>query len=117
MRENQTEFCNFVGSGLGPYSKQACESLHSEFKKCWGNFSDKDTTNDKYPEKFLPAVQILKPLSSYTILTAHPYHILSISSEKRERKVIRICFLAKFIRVTLYYHDQLNSDSDIPSMA
>ena len=51
------EFCLFAGRGLGAYSEQAVESLHTEFKKSWESFYVKNTANDKYPERFLRAVQ------------------------------------------------------------
>ena len=51
------EFCLFAGRGLGSYSEQTVEAVHSEFKKSWGNFYVRDTANDKYSERFLRAVK------------------------------------------------------------
>ena len=51
------EFCLFTGRGLGPYSEQTVEAVHSDFKKCWGNFQVKRTDHPKYGERFLRAVQ------------------------------------------------------------
>ena len=50
------------------------------------------------------AISGLLPLSSYPILTSYPKPILSLSLGNRERKVLAIWFLARFITFNTSYH-------------
>ena len=51
------EFCEYSGTGLGPYSEQTSESLHQEFNKCWKRYFVKDKTRPIYGERLLAAVR------------------------------------------------------------
>ena len=57
------EFCSLTEKGLGAWSEQTSESLHHEFKKCWGKFFVKDTDNPAYPERLLSAVRVFNSLN------------------------------------------------------
>ena len=57
------EFCDIVGTGLGPYSEQTSESLHQEFKKCWKNCFVKSNDHTTYPEHLLDAVRTFNSMS------------------------------------------------------
>ena len=50
------EFCGMVNKGLGPWSEQAAESLHSDFTKMWQNYKLRDTDHDQYGERLLDAI-------------------------------------------------------------
>ena len=54
-----SEFCELTGRGLGPWSEQAGESVHCDFKKtAWSNFKVNDEENEHYGENLLRAVQM-----------------------------------------------------------
>ena len=50
------EFCLLTGQGLGPWSEQAGESVHHDFKQTWKNYKVNDVERDIYSENFLKAV-------------------------------------------------------------
>ena len=50
------DFCEMVGMGLGPWSEQAAESLHTDFDKMWTRYKVRDTDHEKYGERLLEAV-------------------------------------------------------------
>ena len=50
------EFCNLSGRGLGPWSEQAGESVHHDFKNTWSRFMVNDIDRDIYGENLLKAV-------------------------------------------------------------
>ena len=56
MIYNTTEFCKMVNNGLGPWSEQAAESLHSDFNKVWQNYKLRDTDHDEYEKRLLSAI-------------------------------------------------------------
>lgn len=50
------DFCSKVEKGLGFYSEQAIESVHSDFKTMWAKYKV-SSTHPEYPSKLLKAVQ------------------------------------------------------------
>ena len=50
------EFCLLTGKGLGPWSEQAGESVHHDFKQTWKNYKVNDVERDIYSENLLRAV-------------------------------------------------------------
>ena len=50
------DFCQQVGTGLGPYSEQASESVHSVFQNIWKKRFVKDINNPTYPNALLKSV-------------------------------------------------------------
>ena len=50
------EFCDKKKMGLGYYSEQAAESIHSDFKSVWKNFDIRDTNHPNYGQHLLRAV-------------------------------------------------------------
>ena len=53
---NVGEFCKMVNNGIGPWSEQVAESLHSDFNKIWQNYKLRDTDHDEYGERLLQAI-------------------------------------------------------------
>ena len=53
------EFCALTGRGLGPWSEQASESIHHDFKQTWQRFKINDTDDELYGEHLLKAVSII----------------------------------------------------------
>ena len=51
-----SEFCDVVKKGLGPWSEQTSESLHSDFKKLWQNYKVRDNDHQQYGKRLLDAV-------------------------------------------------------------
>ena len=50
------EFCNMVGTGLGPWSEQTAESLHHDFNEIWKNFEVRKIEHPEYAKRLLDAV-------------------------------------------------------------
>ena len=50
------EFCDIVGTGLGPWSEQTAESLHHDFSQIWNNFKVADMDHPEYAKRLLDAV-------------------------------------------------------------
>ena len=50
------EFCELMDKGLGPWSEQASEAVHSDFKKTWKNYVVRDISHDDYPRRLCSAV-------------------------------------------------------------
>ena len=51
-----SEFCEIVQMGLGPWSEQTNESLHSDFNTKWRDYKVKETEHDDYGERLKGAV-------------------------------------------------------------
>ena len=51
-----SEFCNLKKMGLGPWSEQASESVHHDFKKTWEHFKVRDTNHPEYGKRLLDAI-------------------------------------------------------------
>lgn len=51
-----TDFCQQHGRGLGPYSEQASESVHADFRLCWEKYKV-GPANSQYVPQLLRAVQ------------------------------------------------------------
>lgn len=52
------EFCELKDTGLGPFSEQSVESLHQDFQNAWEKVSVSSTSNPRYGERLLKAVQM-----------------------------------------------------------
>ena len=52
-----SEFCKKTRRGLGPWSEQASESIHHDFKQTWQRFKINSTDHELYAENLLKAVQ------------------------------------------------------------
>ena len=50
------EFCDSKGMGLSPWSEQASESVHHDFKQKWKNFNIRDTDHPVYGKRLLEAI-------------------------------------------------------------
>ena len=48
-----SEFCEKTGRGLGPWSEQASESIHHDFKQTWQRFKINKTDHELYGKKSL----------------------------------------------------------------
>ena len=50
------DFCEVVGTGLGPWREKATESLNADFDKVWSRYKVRDIENEKFGQGLFEAV-------------------------------------------------------------
>lgn len=50
------DFCRLMKRGLGPWSEQACESLHHDFARTWEDFKVKSHDHPDFKNRLLRSV-------------------------------------------------------------